>query len=1059
MNDKIITKVIPKIHLRVALFLFFTFLVVFFTFIALLEGFRIDHLTFAGVKVEQLYLKWDKALLIKASKIDLSDIKPDSTPFTLKSISKLPTYVRWIEHWIESANINTIQYKDLRGSLFYQKNSPGLITVQEGNTTYSGTFSLDDTLFTCALPRMHYRNGEFSGYMSVRLKERKLLASLKISLPETPNLRVNALGHTDNMSINVHADHEFTTLKPLIRFLGVSADVAPWIDEYAKISSVDLRRLSSTFHYNKPEELLINLRGEAAVTTGEYTFAQGIDPIKAPLIDLQFRDGKLYIFPKQGTFYAHPTERSYLYIDFLPEHTVLKAFIQTHHAMLNDPILGLLRHYEINLPIKQTSGECSVDLNLTVNLHSFDTTAAGVFQPTPSGLLLDQIPLRSEGGIVKLDNTRVRFENFIAHYGDNIANARVKGEYDAHDEHGIVTIDAYDISPLGNNRQLTLSGAADPLRISYLISPDHDTLSVSASKWNLLGETLKIDPFQTAFDYHQAFASVQSVPFSISNKVHGYFNALFNGTQKKTDVHLHLTDLNLGEVTLSHTPLDIDLHNTEAVTTLQSPQASAWSIHKLSVLISPFNAYLKNDEITFDHIETVLGDILKGSFTGAYRLNAKQGSIHLSNMVPLNPKIVPLIESKESVDLTLDASGEEIALNANALKAHFSTIPQGWKVSLDDISLLSKRSPILRRYHIDNGFMDLFYTGESSKYTFNGEINYPFSLMVINDEPTSRYRFSGVYRNEQSTLRINDRLILTHTPDGIMIRANNAGINMPQLSKFLSEHQDTNSSKEDRSSDSLPIRINATHTYLYLMKGHKIVADVLDATLDNNDLDASLHHMLGSATLRMRNGLFSIDGHDFNDKFMEHLFTFSDFYGGTFSFQAKGDSDSFEGIMRIENTILKDYKLLNNVLAFINTVPSLATFSLPNYNTLGLPVKDGYAHFAYSKGKINVDNFTLNSPEIKILGEGRADLKAETILASLTLKTDLGSKLAKVPMVGYILFGEDGSISTTVTVSGKLDNPKVETAIAKEIVTAPFNILRRTLVYPFLWMLPDEKKK
>jgi hypothetical protein len=163
--------------------------------------------------------------------------------------------------------------------------------------------------------------------------------------------------------------------------------------------------------------------------------------------------------------------------------------------------------------------------------------------------------------------------------------------------------------------------------------------------------------------------------------------------------------------------------------------------------------------------------------------------------------------------------------------------------------------------------------------------------------------------------------------------------------------------------------------------------------------------------------------------------------------------------MRVENTILKDYKVLNNVLAFVNTVPSLATFSLPNYNRQGLPVKEGYAHFTYDHNVVHVDNFTLNSPEMKILGEGKADMKSLTLNGALTLKTDLGSVLGKVPMVGYILLGDDGSLSTTLTLSGKLDDPKVDTAIAKEIVTAPFNILKRTLVYPFLWMIPDEKKK
>jgi hypothetical protein len=285
------------------------------------------------------------------------------------------------------------------------------------------------------------------------------------------------------------------------------------------------------------------------------------------------------------------------------------------------------------------------------------------------------------------------------------------------------------------------------------------------------------------------------------------------------------------------------------------------------------------------------------------------------------------------------------------------------------------------------------------------------------------------------------------------------GINVPQLFEFLSTQKEISPLIPNKENTPLPVRILAENTYLFLMKDRKILADSMQATLNNDDLDVSLQHRSGNAVLKIRNNDFYINGKGFNDTFMEHLFALSDFSGGDFSFQAKGKSDEFEGIMRVENTILKDYKLLNNVLAFINTVPSLATFSLPNYNTQGLPVEEGYAQFMYKNGMLNVHNFTLNSPEIKILGEGNSNLRTHTLNGSLTLKTDLGSALAKVPMVGYILFGNDGSVSTTVTIRGNLENPKIETAIAKEIVTAPYNMIKRTLVYPFLWMIDDKKKK
>ncbi|MCF6330599.1 MAG: AsmA-like C-terminal domain-containing protein, partial [Sulfurimonas sp.] len=73
------------------------------------------------------------------------------------------------------------------------------------------------------------------------------------------------------------------------------------------------------------------------------------------------------------------------------------------------------------------------------------------------------------------------------------------------------------------------------------------------------------------------------------------------------------------------------------------------------------------------------------------------------------------------------------------------------------------------------------------------------------------------------------------------------------------------------------------------------------------------------------------------------------------------------------------------------------------------------------------------------------------------LKTDLGSAASKIPIVGYILFGDD-TISTTLKVIGKLDNPKVKSMIAKDIIVAPINIIKRTLSLPFNLLKHEEEK-
>ena len=1038
--------------------LFFTFFLGFFTFIALLEGIHFDHLSFNGLKVEKLYLKWENGLLIRAEKVDLSALESDNLPLTLKPLGKLPPLIRHTERWVKQIDINTIQYDSIKFSLHYYENSPGRVTLFDGNNSYNAVFTLNENVFNLSLPQGSIKGAKISGTLKVELPQQRLFTNIDLNLPNTPTLFVKASGDTDSLTFSVHAKEPLHTVTPIVEFLGVDPEIQPWITQYAKASLITLEDLRGSFHYDKPEELIKALRAKATVFNGEYTFASGFEPIKAPRVDLSYNDGKLNIYPKSGTFYSLPTESSHVVIDFTTPHTMLDAHIRSSHAQLNTPITNLLHFYTITLPIRQTSGECDVDLNLSVNLHSLETTANGLFLPTDSEILLDQIPLKTQGGVVKLSRNNVTFDHFIAHFED-VAHARVSGEYDASSEKGSVSIDAYEVAPLPNKKHLSLWDSKEPLHVKYLIAPKGDSLSIMPSHWNVMGEKLQIEAFSAPFDYRNATSSLKSVPFSLSDTIHGKINGYFNGSKRQTDIQIELDDFKLGEIQLNHSPFTMDIHYDHNRSTLRSNSASAWTIHQLPLLLSPFNASMGSDEIAFDQIEAVLGDLLKGKFTGHLSLDTLKGSIRINDMVPLSPKISPLIDAQEILYLALDASGEEIVLDSEALGAHFSTIPHGWKITLDDIALLSMRSPILRQYHIEKGNLNLFYTPAKSLYTFNGTIEYPYALMMINDKAVSKYNFSGLYQDGLTNIRVNDRLMINRRDEKIDVQAKNIGINVPQLFKFLSAHQRTNESSSKAGTESSPIHIHSSNTHLYLMKGRRIVADRMEATLSNDDLDASLFHMGGSASLKIRNGLFYIDGNGFNDKFMEHLFALSDFSGGKFSFQAKGEADEFEGVMRVENTILKDYKVLNNVLAFVNTVPSLATFSLPNYNRQGLPVKEGYAHFAYNKGSVNVDSFTLNSPEMDILGEGRADLNTQTLNGILTLKTDLGSVLGKVPMVGYILLGDDGSLSTTLTLSGKLDDPKIDTAIAKEIATAPFNILKRTVVYPFLWMMEDKKKK
>jgi hypothetical protein len=90
----------------------------------------------------------------------------------------------------------------------------------------------------------------------------------------------------------------------------------------------------------------------------------------------------------------------------------------------------------------------------------------------------------------------------------------------------------------------------------------------------------------------------------------------------------------------------------------------------------------------------------------------------------------------------------------------------------------------------------------------------------------------------------------------------------------------------------------------------------------------------------------------------------------------------------------------------------------------------------------------IDSKEMKILGKGVASTKYNILDLDLNLKTDLGSSAYKIPVVGYIIFGED-SVSTSLKIEGALDDPQISTTIAKDIIIAPLNILKRIFLVPY----------
>lgn len=68
---------------------------------------------------------------------------------------------------------------------------------------------------------------------------------------------------------------------------------------------------------------------------------------------------------------------------------------------------------------------------------------------------------------------------------------------------------------------------------------------------------------------------------------------------------------------------------------------------------------------------------------------------------------------------------------------------------------------------------------------------------------------------------------------------------------------------------------------------------------------------------------------------------------------------------------------------------------------------------------------------------------------------NLSKFINKIPIIGYLILGREGQISTNLILSGKYSDPKVNITLAADIIKAPFNILRR--VFPVEMLVNSSK--
>jgi hypothetical protein len=152
----------------------------------------------------------------------------------------------------------------------------------------------------------------------------------------------------------------------------------------------------------------------------------------------------------------------------------------------------------------------------------------------------------------------------------------------------------------------------------------------------------------------------------------------------------------------------------------------------------------------------------------------------------------------------------------------------------------------------------------------------------------------------------------------------------------------------------------------------------------------------------------------------------------------------------IEEGVVEDSGVMIKVLDFLS-LQKIFKKNPPDVSKEGFYFDSAQWHSAVSKGQLKMDNFLLKSPAFNAVAKGKWDMTQDDMdfdLGAQPLQT-FDSIVSNIPILGYILTGEDKSILTYYfKVDGSMTNPKVTYVPFRNLGSGVASTFKRLFLTP-----------
>jgi len=528
------------------------------------------------------------------------------------------------------------------------------------------------------------------------------------------------------------------------------------------------------------------------------------------------------------------------------------------------------------------------------------------------------------------------------------------------------------------------------------------------------------------------------------NKIIFYSNSLFDRNIK--NILKKLLDIDVPVVQIkgkNHIETVIKFNNNIESSTRISTYNSILKLFDFNLTVPQAKLHITNTELTFDTYNSKLdlAKDIKLKYSGKGFIDFIKGNLTMNGKVDFKiEKIINLKNFKENIRINFD-DGKLYAKNSH-LFIDFK---------LNQL-IINPLKPLLPFTPFDlivkNGIM-LVTLGKTTKiityFLFKHPLFFKHANTPVNNKDLIERMFLYIKAGDDINIS-NKKIHITIRNSKIKMNLNTLDINLYPLEKLL------NNKNSKNSNTSYTIDISTVNSNI-IYKMHKFLSEHANLHYDAKKLTFNSVYKKSSVKGYTKNNYLLLEGKNFSTEefnaFMPKLNFFS-FINLDF-IMVKSPDNFYTGKIYINKATVRELKSLNNIIAFINTVPSLLSLSSPGFSAKGYKIKNGYINYLLYKKILYIKQAKIIGKNIDFYAKGYIDFNKNYIY--LKTQANLKMKYKKIPIIGkgmsYLFFGKDGNIDIKMVVKGNLNNPEVKKDIGKEILLSPFKLFQRAITLPF----------